>query len=120
MTKDFKEWLMYTLGMGALPSILKALILYIFSQPILIEEFRVELFFLTIIFFVDALKKCDKSSGTRLVIQFILLISMAVYTIILLGDMNLFNKPLSSVVITWVLCGFLGASFIFDFIKYLR
>lgn len=111
---DFKDWCMYTLVMGILPSMIKMVILVLFKKPIFLENFRVELFFLTIIFLVDTLKKYDWPNGKKSFTLIILIISVVIYTIILLGDMNLLREPLSSVVATWTVCGFLGTSIVLD------
>ena len=115
---DFKDWCMYTAAMGIFPSIIKMLVLAFFNRPFLLEKFRVEIFFLTIIFLVDTLRKYDGKGGKKSLTLFILIISVVIYTIILLGDMNLFKEPLSSVVATWVIGGFLGASVILDISSY--
>lgn len=115
---DFKDWCMYTAAMGILPSIIKMLVLAFFNRPFLLEKFRVEIFFMTIIFLVDTLRKYNGKGGKKSLTLFILIISVVIYTIILLGDMNLFKEPLSSVVATWVIGGFLGASVILDISSY--
>lgn len=117
ISENYQDWFMYTAGMGVLPSIIKALLLALSQKPILFETFRVEIFFLTIIFLVDALKKYNSQKGKKFFTSFSLIISVVIYTAVLLGDMKLLNVTLSNVVVAWAIGGFLVVSIILDLLS---
>ena len=117
ISENYQDWFMYTAGMGVLPSIIKVLLLALSQKPILFETFRVEIFFLTIIFLVDALKKYDSQKGKKFFTSFSLIISVVIYTAVLLGDMEILNVTLSNVVVAWAIGGFLVVSVILDLLS---
>ena len=114
---DYQEWLMYTVAMGVLPLVLKIFVLVLVAQPIPFKLFRVELFFLTVVFLVDALKKYNKKSGNGKLALLILIISVAIYVLVLTDEMELLKVPLSSETVKWSAWGFLLTGFIVDFLS---
>ena len=109
------EWLFYTLGMGILPLLIRCLVFLLCGQSFLFEDFHVELFFITIVFCIDALKNFGLNQGKGRFTLFVLVINTVIYTIAFLNSLEFVILPLSSIYAKCSTYIFIGASFLLDF-----
>lgn len=62
--KKYSNWLIYTFSMGCLPVTIKFIIGYIYEKKIVFDDYYAELFFMTIVFLIDAIRNFSNSNNT--------------------------------------------------------
>ena len=113
-TNKMIDWFIYTVVMGALPLIMKIILSRLFSLGIGFQDLCAELFFLSIVFFVDALKNWGTKSGVGKVLQIVLIICAFLYGLVLCNDYDIYKTPLSDGTITTVIVAPLLGGFVAD------
>lgn len=110
----FDEWIFSTFGMGILPLLIRCFVFGLCGQSFSFEVFHVELFFITIVFCVDALKNFGLSQKKGIFTFFVLLISVVIYTLAFLNSLDFVILPLSPLSAKCSTYIFIGASFLLD------
>ena len=110
------NWVTHTVLMGCLPFVIKFFVRYIFEYRFLLDDFCVELFFMTIVFLFDAIKNFNDSGSdfagfAEKIAMVILIVSASMYGAIL---SNRFDNP-NPYLFTSV--GFLSVGFILDMVS---
>lgn len=112
------NWLIYTLGMGVLPLIIKFLIGCIYTKPLKFDDYCVELFFMTIVFLIGAIRNFSTAINgfAEKVTALILTLCAAIYGSILVNQIKVSEPVLgiSNLVLQSLTIGFLILSFILD------
>lgn len=109
-----RDWLIYTVIMGVLPSIIRLVVYLLFHKTLSPNDFYTELFFATIVLLFDALRNFRISSGWRSITSIALCLGSIVYGFIFADSLNFLKEPLSKPIVsifTWV---FLGTSIALD------
>lgn len=88
----YRDWAAYTVVMGMLPLVIRLLLASSFDIAIGFEDFRTELFFITIVLLVDALRNYKLKSGIWAISLFVLIASAAVYAVVLGFDLDLYKN----------------------------
>lgn len=93
-----KDWLFYTAGMGVLPILIKGAITVVYQKPFDFNDYCVEIFFITVVFLIDAIRNFSAVAnwagrGTTLVLVF----SAAIYGAILVAEV----APVESATHIW-------------------
>lgn len=96
--KKFMLWIFFTVGTSLIPIAIRVALLLCTGQELSLKDFRVELFFLTIIFFVDAIKNFRGGSWLGYFTLFLLIISSTLYSLVMAENLNLLNVALSGIV----------------------
>lgn len=110
----YRDWAAYTVAMGMLPLVIRLLLASSFDVSIGFEDFRTELFFITIVLLVDALRNYELKSGIWAVALLVLIASAAVYAVILGFDLDLYKSEISNENINHDVRRFLLAGAILD------
>lgn len=114
-TKKYVSWVTHTVLMGCLPFIIKLLMAYVSGIILSPNDFWTELFFITIVFLIDAIKNFDDSgndfANLEKLAMFVLILSASVYSFSLTTQ---FDAPISGLIVFAV---FLLLGFLFDFIS---
>lgn len=111
----YLEWFIFTVMMGAAPSIIRLLIFIFFEQQLAFTDFRTELFFLSIVFLVDSLKnngwKC-LAGATSIIILFLCIF---VYVVVFIDASQLLSRSPSGPLVERSALVFLIVGFMLDF-----
>lgn len=120
------DWFAYTVVMGLIPLIIRAVILWLIDMEDMkfeLSDCRTELFFLTIVLLVDAIRNYKKKSFGHIMSVITLVFCAAIYGFVLGADLRMdldkFIIPISSdnsVIATYI---FLAAGGLLDFVSVL-
>lgn len=116
----FSDWIIFTLGMGILPLLLKLLAFKSFNQPCSFMEFHLELFFMTIVLLADSAKNFGLGSAIGKIALFILLLASGSYAFSLLYYLDFTKFSLSAKSAMQNTLIFLGAGAILDIASLIR
>ena len=114
------EWLIYTVIMGAIPSIIRLLVFIYFEQPIIFSDFRTELFFLSIVFLVDSLKNTGIKCIGGVASFIILFFDIFVCALVFFDAAHLLARSPSGILVQRSALVFLGLGFLLDFYSILK
>lgn len=96
----YAKWFFFTFLTSIIPLVIKAVLLagtgFKFSLSSFFQNFRVELFFLTIIFLVDAIKNYKSGTTQGIFTSFLLIIGSILYGLAMTDSLNLLNASLAS------------------------
>lgn len=106
-------WGFFTVGTSLIPIIIRVALLLSTAKVLQIQDFRVELFFLTIIFLVDAIKNFKGGSVPNYFASFLLIFSSTMYCLTMADSLQLLNVTLSEITNTSMILFGVG-SFLFD------
>lgn len=109
------EWFIYTVIMGAIPSIVRLLVFIYFEQPITFSDFRTELFFLSIVFLVDSLKNTGIKCVGGVASFIILFFDIFVYAVVFFDAAHLLTRSPSGILVQRSALVFLALGFLLDF-----
>lgn len=116
----FSDWLIFTLGMGILPLLLKLCAFNFFSQPCNFMDFHLELFFMTIVLLADSARSFSLESSIGKIALFILLFASGLYAFSLLDSLGFTKFSLSTQIAMWSTLIFLGTGAVMDIASLIR
>lgn len=116
----FSDWIIFTLGMGILPLLLKLLAYKSFGQTCSFMEFHLELFFMTIVLLADSAKNFSLDSVIGKIALFILLLASGSYAFSLLYYLGFTKFELSAQNAMQNTLIFLGAGAVLDVASLIR
>lgn len=90
-------WAFYTCGTSLIPLIIRIVLLLCAGRPPVLQDFRVELFFLSIIFFVDAIKNYQAGSWMGNLTVFLLIVCSTMYSLVMAENLALLKANLSNI-----------------------
>lgn len=108
------EWFIYTVLMGAIPSIIRLLVFFYFEQPIIFSDFRTELFFLSIVLLVDSLKNIGVKRGWGVVSFVMLVVCIFGYAVAFFDAAHLLTSSPSKILVQRSVFVFLVCAFFLD------
>lgn len=94
-SKKYMLWIFFTVGTSLIPIAIRIILMLYTDQKLVLEDFRVELFFLTIIFFVDAIKNFRSGAWMEYFTLFLLIITSTLYSLVMAENLKLLNVALS-------------------------
>ncbi len=117
LKNKYVEWLLFTVVMGALPSIIRLLVCFYFGQQPTFTDFRTELFFLSIVFLVDSLKNCGLKDWSGVASFVVLCFCIFGYTVVFFDASHLFNIAPSGMLVQRSAFVFLILGFMLDLLS---
>lgn len=90
----YRDWVAYTVVVGMLPLVIRLLLANFLGIPVSFEDVRTELFFVTIVLLVDALRNFRIRAGMWALVLFVLIASAAVYAVVLGIDLDLYKTEI--------------------------
>jgi hypothetical protein len=109
------EWLIFTVIMGATPSIIRWLVFIYFEQPLTFVDFRTEVFFLSIVLLVDSLKNTGLKWFWGIASFVMLLFCIFVYAVVFFDASHLLSRSPSGLLVERSAVVALILGFLFDF-----
>lgn len=103
----------FTVGTSLIPIAIRIILMLYTDQKLVLKDFQVEIFFLTIIFFVDAIKNFQSGSWWAYFTLFLLIITSTLYSLVMAENLKLLNVTLSKFADTSTLVFGVG-SFLID------
>lgn len=116
----YVEWLIFTVIMGAIPSIIRLLVCVCFEQRPAFEDFRTELFFLSIVLLVDSLKNNGLKNWNGVVSFIVLCFCIFGYAVVFFDASHLFSRSPSVMLVRRGALVFLILGFLLDWHSILK
>lgn len=116
----FSDWLIFTLGIGILPLLLKLCAYKLFSQACDFMDFYLELFFMTIVLLADSAKSFSLETFFGKISLFILILVSGLYAFSLLDSLGFTKFSLSAQIAMWSTLVFLGTGAVMDIASLIR
>lgn len=110
----YKEWFIFTVIMGAIPSIIRLLVCVCFEQQPMFEDFRTEIFFLSIVLLVDSLKNRGLRDWNGAVSFIVLCFCIFGYAVVFFDASHLFSRSPSVMLVRRGALVFLILGFLLD------